>query len=161
MKIDKSKIKISKVDQSDISEMVNYRIDYLTEMQGSRDSKFIEQLKFDMFDYFKKSIANGSFIGLVATHAKTIVAYGGLVIRQIPGDFNCSAYLEGDILNIYTIPEARRQGVSKMVLMELIQEAKSLGLTKLALHTSLDGEKLYRSLGFQNPIYPYLELLLD
>lgn len=38
---------------------------------------------------------------------------------------------------------------------------KSLGISKVALHTSKDGEILYRKFGFSEPVYPYLELVLN
>lgn len=160
MNIDVSKIKIHKVEEADISSMVNYRIDYLTEMQGERDKEFIGQLKTEMYGFFKKSISIGSFIGFVVELDRNILAYGGMVIREIPGDFNRSSYLEADILNMYTIPAARRKGISTIILKQLLSEADSIGITKVALHTSKDGEKLYRSVGFKEPLFPYLELSL-
>jgi GNAT superfamily N-acetyltransferase len=61
---------------------------------------------------------------------------------------------------MYTIPEARKQGISSLILKQLIAEAKLLGVSKLALYTSLAGEKLYRSAGFKNPEFPFLEMNL-
>jgi len=160
MNIEISNVKIHKVEEEDVSSMVQYRIDYLTEMQGVRERTFIEQLKTEMFGFFQKSISNGSFIAFVAEFDGNILAYGGMVIREIPGDFNRSSYLEADILNMYTIPVARRKGISTIILKQLLSEAKSMGITKIALHTSKDGEKLYRSVGFKEPLFPYLELPL-
>jgi GNAT superfamily N-acetyltransferase len=158
MTIEISKIKICKVGEKDIASMIRYRIDYLTEMQGERENSFIEQLKVEMEGYFHKSISNGSFFALVAEFEENIVAYGGMVLREIPGDFNRSSYFEGDILNMYTIPTARRKGISTLILKQLLITAKSMGVTKVALHTSKDGEKLYRSVGFSEPLFPYFEL---
>jgi GNAT superfamily N-acetyltransferase len=160
MNIEISKIKIHKVGEADISSMVKYRIDYLTEMQGARDKEFIGQLKEEMYGFFKKSISIGSFVGFFAEMEGHILAYGGMVIREIPGDFNRSSYLEADILNMYTIPSARRKGISTLILKQLLNEANLKGITKIALHTSKDGEKLYRSVGFKEPVFPYLELPL-
>lgn len=160
MNIELSKISIRKVDSVDIDEMIRYRIDYLTEMQGERDQNIVEQLKTELTTFFNKGIANNSFVALVAEHEGFIVGYGGLILREIPGDFNQASYLEGDILNMYTVPKARKKGISTIILNQLINEAKSLGVSKLALHTSKDGEQLYRSVGFNKPIYPYLELEL-
>ena len=158
--IEISKISVRKVNDVDIDAMIRYRIDYLLEMQGEREPSYVEQLTNKLSAYFHKGIANNSFLALVAEYEGAIVSYGGLVLREIPGDFNCPSYLEGDILNMYTIPKVRRKGISTVILNQLITEAKSLGVTKLALHTSKDGEKLYRSVGFNKPEYPYLELVL-
>ncbi|MDD4969570.1 MAG: GNAT family N-acetyltransferase [Paludibacter sp.] len=160
MDIDINKINIRNVDLEDISLMVQYRIDYLAEMQGKRDDAFIKQLKIDMNDFIKKGILNGNFFALVAEYDGIAVGYGAIVLREIPGDFNRSTYLEGDILNMYTIPAARRKGISTLILKQLLLEAKTMGITKLALHTSKDGEKLYRSNGFSEPLFPYFEMPL-
>lgn len=160
MNIDISKLEINKINAEDISQLIRYRIEYLTEMQGARDKVYLNKLESEMTTFFKKSISEGSFFGLVATIESKIIGYGGMVIRYIPGDFNNSVYCEADILNMYTIPHARKKGVSGQILLRLIKEAKFMGITKLCLHTSVDGENLYRSAGFREPVFPYLELPL-
>lgn len=160
MYIDLQNISIKKVEICDVDEMILQRINYLTEMQGVRDASTIEKLKAELKAFFENGIKSGSFIALVAKYKHITLSYGAIILHTVPGDFNCSSYLEGDILNMYTIPEARNQGISTLVLKQLIAEAKHLGVNKLALHTSVAGEKLYRSAGFCKPEFPYLELVM-
>lgn len=160
MIIDLQDISIRSVELNDIDEMILHRINYLTEMQGERDITSIEKLKAELKSFFENGIKSGSFIALVAKYKHITLSYGAIILHKVPGDFNCILYLEGDILNMYTIPEARKQGISTMILKQLIAEAKHLGVTKLALHTSVAGEKLYRLAGFSNPNFPFLELVL-
>lgn len=160
MVIDPEKIEIGRVGAEDIEAMVDYRIQYLIELQGERPASVVAELKNELTKYFIAGIQNASVIALVAVFEEKPVAYGAVVLRSVPGDFNGSTYLEGDVLNMYTIPEARRLGISKMLLLRLIDEAQRQGVSKLALHTTAAGEKLYRSVGFHNPVYPYLELEL-
>ena len=54
--------------------------------------------------------------------------------------------------------DERRKGYSSLILKELLNEAERRGISKVSLHTSKDGEALYRSFGFSDPIYPVLEL---
>ncbi len=156
MKIDKEII-IRKIIESDIDTMISHRIEYLKEIQGERNVEFIDILRNELVSFFKIGIADGTVIALVAENELTPVSYGTLVLHKVPGDFNKSTYIEGDIMNMYTIPTARRQGISAMILDELIQIAKSMGVSKISLHTTHAGEKLYRNAGFIDPIYPYLE----
>lgn len=160
MNIDPDKIIITRVRTSDVEVMVACRIQYLAELQGERPASVVKELKSELTRYFTSGIQNGSVIALVAVFGGNPVAYGAVVLRSVPGDFNGAAYIEGDVLNMYTIPEARRRGISKMILLGLIDEAQRQGVSKLALHTTAAGEKLYRSVGFHNPVYPYLELEL-
>jgi GNAT superfamily N-acetyltransferase len=96
----------------------------------------------------------------MAEYDGAAIAFGGMVIKKIPGDFSKASYLEGDILNMYTIPEARRKGISSLILTSLLSDARKMGICKVALHTSKDGEKLYRKFGFSEPAYPVLELII-
>jgi GNAT superfamily N-acetyltransferase len=154
-------VTIRKVKLDDLETMTNYRLDYLTELQGEKDEVYKKKLKEDLLIFFKMTMEKGSFFALMAEQEGEVLAFGGMVIKQIPGDFNQSSYLEGDILNMYTIPTARRKGISSLILERLLKEAREIGISKVALHTSKDGELLYRKFGFKDPVYPYLELPLE
>ena len=161
MKIDKSKVKIHRIGINEIPVLVKYRLAYLAELQGEQDEAYKIQLKKDLELYFRKSLEEGRFVAFYAELEGMILSFGGMIIKEIPGDSRKSSFLEGDILNMYTIPEARRKGISSMILEQLLAEAKSMGISKLALHTSKDGEIMYRKFGFSEPVYPYLELVLN
>jgi GNAT superfamily N-acetyltransferase len=161
MNIDKSKLKIHKIGVEEIPLLVEYRLAYLAELQGYQNEDLNSILKTDLEIYFRKSIKEGRFFAIYAELEGKILSFGGMVVKEIPGDSRKSSYIEGDILNMYTVPEARRQGVSSMILEQLMAEAKLIGISKVALHTSKDGEILYRKFGFSEPVYPYLELVLN
>jgi ribosomal protein S18 acetylase RimI-like enzyme len=161
MPIAKEKIGIRKVEADDIPLMTAARIDYLTEMQGERPSQYVQELQENLQQFFKLTMQDGSFFALLAEYDGKVVSYGGMILKKIPGDFNQSSYLEGDILNMYTLPEYRRKGISSLILEALLLEAKKRGISKVALHCSKDGEPLYRKYGFEDPIYPYLELIIS
>ena len=154
------KITVRLVEPGDIQAMTFHRLAYLTEMQGERPPEYIENLKLELEAFFGDHIRAGDFFALVAESGGRTMGYGAMVLKSIPGDLNRPSYLEGDILNMYTLPHARRQGVGTVILEKLLERARSLGLTKVGLHTSKDGEHLYRSFGFSEPIYPYLEKIL-
>lgn len=55
---------------------------------------------------------------------------------------------EGYILNVYTCPGFRRQGLAKLLLQEIIIYANNHDINKLWLNSSEYGKYLYSSLGF-------------
>jgi GNAT superfamily N-acetyltransferase len=152
---------IRRVGSQDIAGMTAARIDYLTEMQGERPSGYKLELQQELQLFFQKSMLEGSFFAFLAEVDERAVSWGAMVLKKIPGDFNRSSYLEGDILNMYTLPEFRRKGISSRILEALLSEARVMGVSKVALHCSKDGEPLYRKYGFTDPVYPYLELPID
>ncbi len=160
MQIDLSNIKIREIGLDEVELLTNYRIAYLTELQGEQSEEYQQKLILELNAYFKEALTENRFFAYLAELKGEILSFGALVIKKIPGDFNQSSYLEGDILNMFTIPGARRNGISAMILQQLINEAHNRGISKISLHTSKDGEKLYRKFGFSEPVYPVLELCL-
>ena len=53
------------------------------------------------------------------------------------------------IMNVYTKPSARRQGIAMTMLELLIDEAKEKGVTSITLDAAENAEKLYSGLGFE------------
>jgi GNAT superfamily N-acetyltransferase len=160
MQIELSKIRIREIGLAELELLTTYRMSYLTEMQGERSEEYQIKLKNELTLYFKKALAEDRVFAFLAEQDNQALSFGAMVLKQIPGDFNQSAYLEGDILNMYTLPFARRKGISALILEQLIEEAIRRGISKISLHTSKDGEKLYRKFGFSEPVYPVLELCL-
>jgi GNAT superfamily N-acetyltransferase len=160
MKINTEKLIIRRVEVSDLPLMTAARIGYLAEMQGERSETYKNELQQKLEEFFLHSMQEGSFFALMAEYEGEAVSYGGMILKKIPGDFNQSSYVEGDILNMYTLPEYRRNGISSRILEELLKEARRMGISKVALHCSKDGEPLYRKYGFEDPVYPYLELII-
>ncbi len=154
-------IEIRRVGEDDIPAMTAARLNYLTEMQGARPEAYMKELKVKLQQFFAQTMKEGSFFALLAYYDGKAVSYGAMVLKKIPGDLNQSSYLEGDILNMYTLPEYRRKGISSLILRQLLTEAKTMGVSKVALHCSKDGEPLYRKFGFTDPVYPYLELIVE
>jgi GNAT superfamily N-acetyltransferase len=160
MQINLTKIKIREIGSNDINLLTTYRIAYLTEIQGEKSEEYQQQLKNELNRYFTEALAENSFFAFLAELNGEIISLGAMVIKKIPGDFDQLSYLEGDILNMYTIPFARRKGVSAMILEQLLAEARNRGISKVSLRTSEEGEKLYRKFGFSEPFYPVLEMYL-
>lgn len=160
MQIDLSKINVREIGIDEVELLTTYRMAYLTEMQGERSEEYQIRLKNDLNQYFMEAIAENRCFAFLAQQGDDILSFGAMVLKKIPGDFNQSMYLEGDILNMYTVPFARRKGISALILQELLNEARNRGISKVSLHTSKDGEKLYRKFGFSEPAYPVLELCL-
>lgn len=153
-------LKIRKIKLTEVPMLVDYRLKYLAELQGEKAVQNIDVTRKGLNNYFTDAIKQNRFFAFVAEFDGVVVGFGGMVVKEIPGDFSCATYREGDILNMYTIPAARRQGIAQLLLNALLKEAAILGISKVALHTSTDGEQLYRKNGFTEPLYPYLELVL-
>lgn len=158
MKIDLTAVEIKQIVEKEIELLTKYRMAYLTELQGEQSSEYQIKLSKELNAFFEQAMEEQRFFAFMAVYKGEVISFGAMVVKKIPGDFNKPFYLEGDILNMYTIPWARRNGVSALILKQLIDEAGKRGISKISLHTTKEGEKLYRNFGFSEPVYPILEL---
>lgn len=166
MKIEKGKVNYRRVGTEDIEALVNCRMRFLSEL-GTRaghhpkpDKSSI--LKEKLREYFSTAIPSNDCIVLLAEHDKKVVGTGALVVWRRPPRYGGLEYGRlGYILNLYTVPEARRNGICTRMLNELIREARALGLKYLHLHASEDGIRIYKKTGFVEPEQVELELVLE
>ena len=162
MEIENDKIKYRRANIDDIESLIDYRVRCLNEICDHPEDGETEILRKALKEYFSKAIPSNDFIAWLAEYNGNIIGTSGMVVWQIPARYGgLESGKLGYILNLYTIPEARRKGICTRLLNELIKEAKSLGLTYLHLHASEDGMNIYRKAGFVKPDQIELELRLE
>lgn len=161
MKIQADRVEYRRANVSDVKVLVDYRIRFLNELYHHPEDSETQVLREALQEYFSEAIPSNSFIAWLAECDGKVVGTGGMVVWQIPGRYEgLESGRAGYILNMYTIPEARRKGICTRLLKQLIREAKSLGIRYLHLHASKDGEDIYKKAGFVDPDQPELKLRL-
>lgn len=145
----------------DIDVLVEFRLRFLAERAGSQKAPEEDTLRKYLKDYFLQAMSQGAFIAWLAKQDGKVVATSGMVIWQIPPNNSTKTGRMGYILNMYTTPELRRQGIGTVLLEKMIDEAKSLGLSRVHLHASKLGEGVYRKRGFTEPSDIELVMKLD
>ncbi|MHB1738744.1 MAG: GNAT family N-acetyltransferase [Actinomycetes bacterium] len=87
-----------------------------------------------------------------------LVASGaGTIARRLPGPGNPDAGV-GYIQWVSTDPGWRRHGLARRITVSLLHWYEERGVPSIELHATRDGEKLYRSLGFEEGPNPALRL---
>jgi ribosomal protein S18 acetylase RimI-like enzyme len=158
MQIESEKITYRKLTSHDANILVDCRILYLKETQGDQPSDKELQLRNKLTEYFKKTLSENTLIAWIAEYNKQPIGFGGMAIHYNPGSFDMINGKEGYILNMYTLPDYRKNGICSEILERLVMEGKELDLSRIYLHASDDGIKLYRGYGFAESDMPELEL---
>ena len=158
MEIEKDKISYRRARLDDIEILVDYRIRLLNEVFNHQKDEETETLKKELQGYFSKSIHSKDFIIWLAEYNGKVIGISGIVVWQLPPWYECKSGRLGYIFNMYTIPEARKNGVCTRLLSELIKEAELSGLTYLHVYSSDDSIRIYRKAGFIEPSLIELEL---
>ncbi|WP_212001277.1 GNAT family N-acetyltransferase [Chitinophaga sp. HK235] len=137
-----------KADIPDIPRVATLRLQFLKEVYPqadvSRDGLLYEQIA----RYLTEHLPKGDFVNLFAEHHGNVVASAGIVFYNQPPLYHNLDGKVAYILNVYTLPAYRRQGIAQILMEKLIGEAKERNTGKLSLHASLEGRRLYERLGF-------------
>jgi GNAT superfamily N-acetyltransferase len=118
-----------------------------------------EILRAKSSERLRDLLTRGEYIGWLATPTQrpSVIAGGaGVQLRKVlPHPLrrtnNESKIAEGRhaiILNVFTEPEWRRQGVAELLLQRIVEWARAERLDRLVLHASEAGRSLYERLGF-------------
>ena len=103
MEIDKTKFNYRKADVTDIETLIEYRIQFITEWQGSPTVEIEKTLRATLYRYFMKAIENDTFVSWKAEYDHKAIGFSGMVIREQPGTFEMPNGNTGYILNMFTI----------------------------------------------------------
>ena len=100
--------------------------------------------------YYRHHLADGTHTACFAIDDETgrIVGCGGICYqREMPSPDNPSG-ANGYLMNIYTLPENRGEGIGRKVVEYLIDDAKQRGTGKIYLESSDVAKPLYHEIGF-------------
>jgi GNAT superfamily N-acetyltransferase len=116
---------------------------------GFRDEKSLDAMGVTSAPFIKAGLENGSFRGWLVETADGVVAGGGVVMLDYPSSPRDPSPRRAYILNMYTEPEYRRQGLAKLIVEAMIRWCREEGFGYVSLHASDDGRHLYETLGFK------------
>lgn len=140
---------IKRLNIEDVESFLHLRLKLFYELQEIERDDDVEKLKNSTMEYYLKNI-DKTLITYGVIEKDKIVSIGSLCLfERIPYIENLSGK-EGYILNIYTLPEYRKEGYGKEIIKKLIEYSKDIGIKRLWLNTSNEGKKLYSKLGFKN-----------
>ena len=149
-------ISIKKADSNDIETLMSWRMEVLREVFGIPSGQDMTELEQANRDYYHTMLKTDGHIACFA-YQKEIIGCGGICIYQEMPSPDNPAGLCAYLMNIYTLPQFRGQGVGEKIVRWLMAQAMQMGVTKIYLETSDCGRKLYQKIGFM-PMMDYLKL---
>jgi GNAT superfamily N-acetyltransferase len=109
--------------------------------------------------WLAQAMPSGEYLGWLATpagHPEQVVAGAGVQLRRVlpfpqrhpDGRVDVAEGRQAIVVNVYTEPLFRRQGLARRLLESILTWARSVGLESLVLHAAPDAKSLYETLGF-------------
>jgi GNAT superfamily N-acetyltransferase len=107
--------------------------------------------------YLRQAVPRGDYLAWVAENAgplPVIIGGAGVQLRPIlprPGIGGGELELgpEAIVLNVYVEPTWRRRGVAERLMRAVLDTLAARSISRIVLHASDDGRRLYERLGFQ------------
>jgi ribosomal protein S18 acetylase RimI-like enzyme len=131
---------------NEIDVLVQLRLAMFEAMGTKKD--VLTQAIAPMRDYFQEHIPSGAFRVWVAEHQGEPIASIGLVIHSIPPSPHNTVGKNAYIMNLVTLPQYRRHGIARKLMLHVLDVVRSEGIPKASLHASAEGRQLYEQLGF-------------
>ncbi len=133
----------------DLELLVQLRGEAIRDMNRLDETADLSPLEQNSRSYYQQAIADGSYITYLAMDGERAAGVGGVCLFQVSPS---SANLTGRtafLINIYTRPAYRRQGIGMEILDRLVQAAREAGAGLVTLEATAAGRPLYEKYGFR------------
>ena len=110
------------------------------------DYAFSEEFREASREYFRE----GDQTTVLALEEGRIAGCATMCYIDMMPTFSHPSGRRAHLMNVYTHPDFRRQGVGRTMVSMLIDEARDRGITEISLDATEAGRPLYRALGFRD-----------
>ena len=132
----------------DIDELVRTRIIVLRAANKLPDDEDMSVVEKESYAYYRRALVTGEHIAYLVYDNGAFVGAGGVSFYQVMPSYHKPTGKKAYIMNMYTAPEYRRQGIAIHTLDLLVKDAKEQGVLQIALEATYMGRPLYERYGF-------------
>ena len=137
-----------KANIQDIDILVETRIEVLraaNKLDATVDMKEVEK---QSYEYYKSSLAENIHTAYLVYSGNKFIGAGGISYFRVMPTYHNPTGKKAYIMNMYTLPEYRRQGIAYKTLDLLVAEAKKRNIKMISLEATEQGKPLYDKYGF-------------
>jgi GNAT superfamily N-acetyltransferase len=145
---------IRRCTQEDAATIARHRVEMFREMGEIPTNELARELLEQSTSALAAVLADGTYAGWFAIEpaGKVIAGAGAHIKPHLPRLSPSQTRVEVTpvplVVNVYTEPEYRGQGIARAIMRVLMEWASALGADRIVLHASDAGRPLYTSLGF-------------
>lgn len=99
-------------------------------------------------EYYRNALENDTHLAYLIFDEDTFVGAGGISYFQVMPTYHNPTGKKAYIMNMYTNPDYRRQGIAFKTLELLVADARERGVTAISLEATDMGRPLYKKYGF-------------
>jgi len=134
---------IRRATVEDVETLTDLRLQFLEEVSNSG-----EGLEVALAEYFRRKLLSETYVAWLAHHDGAPIGTAGFVFLDKPPSGKNPGGREAYVMNVYTLSSWRKKGIASALLESVLQGAKEAGVGWMRLHSTEDGDALYRHRGF-------------
>lgn len=139
-------MELKKAEIEDLNTVVKLKMDMFTEVGSA--ALLQDNAEEKIYEKYKELYQEEKGCHYLLYENDSVIACGGAVIKEdVPFCF-FKTPMYGYIIDVYCIPEKRRNGYSLKIMEELLHWLKIKGVHTVKLKPSAIGKHLYEKLGF-------------
>ena len=133
----------------DVPTILFHRRSMFAEM-GIGTAEALDAMEIGFEPWLRRKLAEEHYLGwMVTTESGEVIAGAGLWLMEWPPTVIEPGALRAYMLNVYTHPPYRKQGLAHRLTQTIIDWCKANNYRLLVLHASDAGRPVYESLGFK------------
>ena len=132
----------------DIEILTKSRIEVLKAANKLTDDTDMSEVEKASRDYYLRALVDGSHTAVLVFDNDKFIGAGAVSYYQVMPTYHNPSGKKAYIMNMYTNPEYRRQGIAFRTLDILVNDAKKRGITQIYLEATDMGKPLYEKYGF-------------
>jgi GNAT superfamily N-acetyltransferase len=121
----------------------------MCEDMGHRDAAVLDGMVDDCRGILRRWLDEGVYRGWLVEREGAVVAGAGLIVSAWLPNAADTLSRRATILNVYTEPAHRRQGLARALMDRILLWCGQEGFRAVTLDASDDGRALYESMGFR------------
>ena len=137
-----------KATLDDLELLVKTRIMVLRAANKLSDIVDMSEVEVQSRTYYQKALKDDTHVAYLVFDDEKVVGAGSVSFFGVMPTFHNPTGQKAYIMNMYTNPEYRRQGIAYRTLDLLVKEAKSRGISAISLEATDMGRPLYEKYGF-------------
>ena len=137
-----------KATAEDLELLVSTRIEVLRAANKLDADVDMSEVERQSRAYYAAALSNDTHTAYLVFDEDRFVGAGGVSYFRVMPTYHNPSGEKAYIMNMYTAPDYRRQGIAYRTLELLVKDAKRRGITAISLEATDMGRPLYEKYGF-------------
>ena len=132
----------------DIELLTKLRVEVLRDANQLSADTDMTEVERQSYAYYAAAFKDGSHTAYLVFDGTALIGCGGVSYYRVMPTYHNPSGEKAFIMNMYTHPDYRRQGIARKTLDLLVQDAKARGIRAISLEATDMGRPLYEAYGF-------------